>query len=274
VVAWDADTGKRRWQWNKTPVESSPLLVRNTLYVGTWDHGVYALNARNGRVKWRFQADDQVNTSAAFWRRTVYIATNGGTLYALNARNGRLRWSADSGGEFFYATPTLAYGRVFIGNTDGTMYAYGAKTGRVLWARPLGTYIYGAAAVWRRRVFVGTYDGYMYSLDAATGDVKWRISVPGAVHAAATVMRGLVYYATCSTCGSEASRAVKRGPDGVYAVRARNGRQVWRFPNGKYANPVVADAERIYVTGRSFFYALEPRDARRKRQSERRRRRR
>jgi outer membrane protein assembly factor BamB len=272
VVAWDADTGKRRWQWNKAPVESSPLLVRNTLFVGTWDHGVYALNARNGRVRWRFEADDQVNTSAAFWRRTVYIATNGGTLYAINARNGKLRWSADSGGEFFYATPTLAYGRVFIGNTDGTMYSYGAKTGRLLWARPLGTYIYGAAAVWRRRVFAGTYDGYMYSLDAATGDVKWRITAPGAVHAAATVQRGLVYYATCSSCGSEASRAVKRGPDGVYALRARNGRQVWHFPNGKYANPMVADSERIYITGRSFFYAMEPRSAARSRKAARKRR--
>jgi outer membrane protein assembly factor BamB len=264
VVAWDADTGRRRWQWNGAPVESSPLLRGNTLYVGTWDHGIYALNAKNGRVRWRYEADDQVNTSAAYWRRTIYIATNGGSLYAINTRNGKLRWSVDSGGEFFYATPTLAYGRVFIGNTDGTMFAYGARTGKLLWARPLGTYIYGAAAVWRRRVFVGTYDGYFYSLDAATGDVKWRITAPASVHAAATVMRGLVYYATCSSCGSAASRAVKQGPDGVYALNARNGRQVWHFANGKYANPVVADSERIYITGRSFFYALEPRKAGRK----------
>jgi hypothetical protein len=31
---------------------------------------------------------------------------------------------------------------------------------------------------------------------------------------------------------------------------------VWRFPAGKYANPVVADRERIYVTGRAGVYAL------------------
>jgi outer membrane protein assembly factor BamB len=275
VVAWDADTGRRRWQWNNTPVESSPLLVGNRLFVGTWDHGVYALNARNGKVIWRFAADEQVNTAGAYWRGTVYIASNAGTLFAVDARTGRERWRARAGsGEFFYATPTVAYGRVFIGNTDGTMYVYGARTGRLLWARPLGSYVYGAAAVWRRRVFVGTYDGYFYSLDAATGDVKWRITAPGAVHAAATVMRGLVYYATCSSCGAEAQRSVKRGPDGVYALNARNGRQVWRFPNGKYANPVVADDERIYVTGRSFFYSMEPRAARKKPRSERRRQRR
>jgi len=79
-----------------------------------------------------------------------------------------------------------------------------------------------------------------------------------------TVMAGLVYYATCSSCGSEAQRSVKQGPDGTFAVRASNGRQVWRFPGGKYANPVVADADRVYVTGRAqqfAFRARRPRSA-------------
>jgi outer membrane protein assembly factor BamB len=105
---------------------------------------------------------------------------------------------------------------------------------------------------------VGTYDGSFYALDAGTGDVKWRISAPGAVHAAPTIMRGIVYYATCSSCGSAASRAVKHGPDGTYGVSAKTGHQVWKFGAGKYANPVVADTKRIYVTGRSAVYALAP----------------
>jgi outer membrane protein assembly factor BamB len=242
--------------------------------VGSWDHNVYALNARTGRKVWSFQADDEVNTSAAYWRRMVYIASDGGTLYALSARTGRLRWSAQSNSsfgsrEFFYATPTVAYGRVYIGNTDGTMYVYGARSGKLLWARPLGSYIYGAAAVWRRRVFVGTYDGKFYALSAATGDTIWQIEAPGAVHAAPTVMSGLVYYATCSSCGSEAQRTVKPGPDGTWAVRASNGRRVWGFPGGKYANPVVADEDRIYVTGRAQQFAFQTLAARREQKQRR-----
>jgi protein required for attachment to host cells len=31
---------------------------------------------------------------------------------------------------------------------------------------------------------------------------------------------------------------------------------VWRFPAGKYANPVVADKERMYLTGRAGVYAF------------------
>jgi outer membrane protein assembly factor BamB len=70
------------------------------------------------------------------------------------------------------------------------------------------------------------------------------------------VMDGLVYYAICSTCGSAAQRAVAGGTDSTHAVRARDGTRVWRFPGGKYANPVVADKERIYITGRAHQFAL------------------
>jgi outer membrane protein assembly factor BamB len=264
VIAWDAQTGRELWRHKTAPVESSPLLRNGVLYVGTWNDEVIALDAKTGRQKWRFQADDQVNTSAAYWKGRIFIASDGGTLYALNAGTGKLAWSATSNSsfgarEFWYATPTLAYGRVYIGNTDGTMYVYGAKSGKLLWARPLGSYIYGAAAVYRRKVFVGTYDGKFYALDAATGDTRWQIDAQGAVHAAPTVMDELVYYAVCSSCGSAAQRAVASGPDATHAVRARDGKRVWRFPAGKYANPVVADEKRIYVTGRAHQFAMAPR---------------
>src|SRR4030095_12696767 len=111
----------------------------------------------------------------------------------------------------------------------------------------------------KRRVYVGTYDGRFYALDAATGDVKWERSAGGAGHAAPTGMRGLVSYAVGSSCGEAAQRSVARGPDATYAVRARDGHRVWSFPAGKYANPVVADGERIYVTGRAHEYAFAKR---------------
>jgi outer membrane protein assembly factor BamB len=86
--------------------------------------------------------------------------------------------------------------------------------------------------------------------------VRWQIDAQGAVHGAPTVIDGLVYYAVCSSCGSAAQRSVARGLDSTHAVRARDGKRVWRFNGGKYANPVVADKERIYLTGRAHQFAL------------------
>lgn len=266
VVAVRVAGGKELWRFRGPPSESTPLLVDGTLYFGSWDHKLYALDVRGAkpRVRWTFRGDGELNAAPAYSDGTIYIGSVKGSLYALNARTGRLRWRARSfsrflrGREEFYATPTVAYGRVYVGNTDGTVYAFGATTGRLLWARPVGTYVYTAAAVWRRRVFVGTYDGWFLALDAATGNVRWRHDTRGSVHGAPTVMGGLVYFATCGTCGTRGTRDAERGPRRTYALDARTGKLVWTFPDGHYS-PVVADAQRVYVVGSTRLYGLEPR---------------
>ncbi len=262
LIAMDAKTGRQRWRFNAQPIESSPLLRKGLLYVGSWDGNVYAIRAKNGRKVWSYDTGNRVNTSAAYANGRVFIANDSGTLYALNARTGKLAWSGSQATEFFYAAPATSYGRVFIGGTDGTMYAYGAKSGRLLWARPLGTYVYSSPAIFDRKVYAGTYDGKFFALDAATGDVRWQRDMPSAVHAPPVVMGGLVYASTCATCGSAAARFVKMGTDSTTAFNARTGKTVWRNNAGKYASPIIADQDRVYLTGRSYLYALELRKKR------------
>src|SRR5919198_6129426 len=86
VVAWDADTGRERWKFKTAPIESSPLLKGNRLFVGSWDHRVYAINANNGKKIWSFEGDNQINTSAAYWKARIFIGSDSGTLYALSAK--------------------------------------------------------------------------------------------------------------------------------------------------------------------------------------------
>lgn len=258
--------GKILWRYKTGAVESSPLLVNNVLYFGSWDHHVYALDVRSRtrpRLLWKFNAGDEVDASLAYSGGRVYFGDNGGDVYALSAKTGRMIWKSSSYSgflrkrEYFYATPTVAYGRVYIGNTDGTLYAFGAASGHLLWSRHAGSYVYTAAAVWRREVIIGTYDGYLVAYNAATGDELWRHSAPAAIHGAPTVLSGLVYFSTCSGCGSHGSRSAKAGPRGTYAVDARNGKLVWQFPDGQYS-PVVADSQRLYLVGRTHVYGFVP----------------
>lgn len=257
VTAMDAKTGREKWRYKGQPFESSPLLKNGILYVGSWDGKVHAIRAKTGRKVWTYDTGDRVNTSAAYSGGRIFIANNSGTVYALNAKTGKLAWSGSQATEFFYAAPAVAYGRVFIGSSDGTMYSYGQKSGKLLWAKPLGTYIYSSAALFDKKVYTGTYDGKFYALDAATGDVKWQREMPSAVHAPPAVMNGLVYASTCATCGAEAARAVKTGKDSTTAFNAFDGRKVWSTSAGKYSSPIIADQDRVYLTGRSFVYALE-----------------
>jgi len=257
--------GKTVW---KQPIasESSPLVVGGRVFVGSWDHKIYALGLGRGKVLWVTERRNEVNSSGAYAAGTVYFGDNSGTLTALNARTGAIRWEERSfsrlrsGREYFYATPTVAYGRVFASNTDGTVYAFGASSGHLLWATHVGTYVYTAPAVWEKRIFVGAYDGTFAALDAGTGKTLWTREMPAAVHGAPTVMGGLVYFSTCKYCGQKGSRYAKAGPNGTYALDARTGKLVWRHPEGQYS-PIVADRERVYLSGAARVFALEPRSS-------------
>jgi outer membrane protein assembly factor BamB len=262
ITAMAARTGKIIWRFRAGAFETSPLVIGRTLYAGSWDRKLYAIDIYTGKPRWTFTADHEINSSPAYSGGKIYFGTDGGSVYAIDARTGRFRWRAQALArfgrrEYFYATPTIAYGRVFIGNADGTLYAFGASSGRLLWAQQAGTYIYTAAAVWRRKVYVGTWDGKVSAFSASTGDTIWSINAVGAVHGAPTILNGVLYYSTCPICGKGGVRHTKRGPPGTFGVDARNGRRLWKHWAGRYS-PVVADRERMYVVGYTRIYGLEP----------------
>jgi outer membrane protein assembly factor BamB len=264
IVGFDVETGKEVWRFSGAgPSESSLLIIGGLMYFGSWDRKVYAVDVATRKIRWSTEVDDEVHTSPAYWKDTLYIGTNGGSIYALDAHTGAIRWRGRSyshflrGREYFYATPTLAYGRVFAGNTDGWVYAYGARTGNLIWAQRAGTYVYTAPAVWNQTVYVGSYDGKVYAFDAATGRLRWTYEARGSIHGAPTVMNGLVYFSVCGFCGQRGVRYSKRGRPGTFALDARSGKLVWTFKDGLYS-PIIADEDLVYVMGIARVWALEP----------------
>ena len=204
VVAWTPRPDER-WRYRTAPVESSPLLARQRLYFGSWDHGVHAVNANTGRRIWRFQADDEMNTSAAWWSDRIFIAD--GRVALLAGREDRQAGSGSARpgrGEFFYATRRSPTG----GSSSATPTARCTSTGR----GAAGCFGRGRWGLHLRRgrgqpnacSLSGTYDGgstRSMPAPATSGGSR----TPRAVRGSPTIMNGLVYFSSsCSTCGSEA----------------------------------------------------------------------
>ena len=152
-------------------------------------------------------------------------ATTPATSTRLNVRTGRDLWQARAQPRFghagnFYATPAVAYGRVYIGATDGKVYSFGASSGEaalVAVDRRLRLLVAGGVARPRlRRVVLAPF----FCFDAATGDVLWQFKANGPISGSPTVMDGRVYFATLAGT--------------TYALDARTGAKVWTFPDGKY----------------------------------------
>ena len=255
LAALDARTGRTLWHFRTGVVETSPLLAEGRVYFGSWDHRVYALDARTGRLDWSFATGDKVKGGLAFARRTIFAGSYDGRLDALDATSGRLRWTAGDGAlGGLYATPSVAKGRVFVGSTNGRVYAFAAASGKLLWSIPTGGYVYSPAALAGATAYVGSYDHRLYALSQTTGRIRWTFDAGAPISGAPTVLGGLVYFSTCGSCSSFESNARARR---TFAVDARTGRLVWRFPDGEYS-PVIADRERLYLTGFTSLYGLVP----------------
>jgi outer membrane protein assembly factor BamB len=255
VAALDAKSGRTLWRFRAGVVETPPLLAEGRVYFGSWDHRVYAVDAHTGRLVWSFATGDKVKAGVALAHGAIFAGSYDGRLYALDARTGRLRWSAGDGRlGGLYATPSVANGRVFVGSTDGRVYAFATRTGALLWSTRTGSFVYSPAALSAGTAFVGSYDHRLYALSQTTGAIRWTFAAGAPISGAPTVLDGLVYFSTCGSCSSYESDPHARR---TFAVDARTGRLVWRFPDGEYS-PVIADRERLYLTGYTSLYGLAP----------------
>ena len=97
-----ASEGRLNWNYmTKGAVYSSPAAGDGIVYVGSYDHNVYALNARTGAKVWNYTTGSVVYSSSLVANGIVYVGSGGGTIYALNATTGTKMWSYDTGGPVF-----------------------------------------------------------------------------------------------------------------------------------------------------------------------------
>jgi len=142
-LIWKFKTGgekfvERKGLWTMAPktqymedqydfFHSSPVLDLNdkdlTVYFGSSDGNLYALNANTGNKKWAFRTNGIVHTSPALYKGKVYFGSWDTYLYALNAHTGKLQWKFKTGGQPVYhllegiqSSPVCADGMLYFGS--------------------------------------------------------------------------------------------------------------------------------------------------------------
>jgi quinohemoprotein ethanol dehydrogenase len=135
--------------------EATPLVWNNTIFgVTNWSI-VFAVDARTGREKWRWDPEVNrkptgdklccgvVNRGLALYHNKIFVPVNDGRLEALDADTGkpvwetRVSWVQEE--QTLTMAPRIAKGKVIIGvaggdrPTRGFFAAYDADTGRQVW---------------------------------------------------------------------------------------------------------------------------------------------
>jgi len=116
---------------------SSPAVSNGTVYFGSGDGDVYALNAASGALAWKFKTSDVVHASPAIADGTVFIGSWDSYFYAIDATNGNEKWRFKTGDDpdlhnqvGIPSSAAVAYGTVYFGSRDSHVYALDANTGQ------------------------------------------------------------------------------------------------------------------------------------------------
>ncbi len=123
--------GQQGGLWRFTPenplqgLKSSPALASDeneeTVYVGSHDHVMYALDARDGSLRWTFKADNDIWASPLVVKDQLIFGDDDGNLYSLNRDDGTLTWSINLGSKI-RIPPVMSKGVLIVRTTDGAVF--------------------------------------------------------------------------------------------------------------------------------------------------------
>jgi outer membrane protein assembly factor BamB len=83
LVALDRQNGKVLWRAEtKRKVDSTPLVIGETVYVGSDDRHFYAFDAASGKKLWSYRTAGSISSSPTYGEGLILIGSNDGFLYA------------------------------------------------------------------------------------------------------------------------------------------------------------------------------------------------
>jgi polyvinyl alcohol dehydrogenase (cytochrome) len=152
-------------------------------------------NVANLKVKWTFEAGDDISTQPIVANGVVYFGSWDGKEYAVDAKTGKRIWEFDCG-QSSRASAAYENGLLAFVDVAGFLYVLDAKTGTQKWKKRIDTHRNtvgtGAPILYQGRIYIGvpsheegamlgkrdyvccTFRGSVVSFDAATGNELWR----------------------------------------------------------------------------------------------------
>ncbi|NDJ76566.1 MAG: serine/threonine-protein kinase [Chloroflexi bacterium] len=215
-------------------IRSSPAVHQNVLYIGAFDHNLYALNAADGSFRSKYPVGEGIVSTPAIVpaENLILFGSLDSQMYALDMRTWDLAWSVQTGGPV-QSSATIAHGHAFFGSDDGRLYAVRLSTGRVQWDWPGGAAIRSRPLVTGELIIVGLESGEVVGLDLS-GQPVWRFKAKRAVSSSPIEYDGRVFFGSLDWH--------------IYALDITRGWKIWAYRTNKpiISSPAVGD-DKVFV---------------------------
>jgi outer membrane protein assembly factor BamB/tRNA A-37 threonylcarbamoyl transferase component Bud32 len=240
----DGKTVSPLWKFRcEDEIRSTPVVNQGVVYVGAYDHNLYALRADKGRFMWKFATGDGIASSPNAYKDFIFVGSSDGSLYAVRASTGQLAWQFETGAPI-YSSPKAEFDHVFFGSDDGYLYALNASSGRKVWQANAHGTVRSSPRIADDRIFFGTEGGYVFCLDLS-GKVKWQFQAKRPITSTPALAEDMIIVGSMDST--------------VYAVDAGSGWALWRFRTRRpiVSSPAVENNTVFVGSSDGHLYAID-----------------
>lgn len=167
-------------EWERGKAEIDP--ANDRIFVGSSDHGLYALRAGDGSTLWRFETVGVVQSEPLYDAEMdyVYFGSNDGALYCVRALSGELVYRFDTGAEVS-KKPVRAGEALYFSNASDYLFSIDRRSGKQRWqvhrTPALGMEISGHSGPAHdprsNLVYMAFSDGHVVAYDGKDGAERW-----------------------------------------------------------------------------------------------------
>jgi eukaryotic-like serine/threonine-protein kinase len=224
-------------------IRGTPLYNNGSIYIGSYDNNLYALDATNGAFKWKYATDGGIPGHPAVYEGTLFVGSEDSRLHAISTRSGSVNWTYYADGPI-RSSPRIAEGHIFVGSDDGFLNAIQTNTGRLSWKIDANGPIRSTPFITNDSIYFGTETGDFLCTDFR-GSVRWRFRAKKAITSSSVVFNNVVYFASLDST--------------LYALDATTGWVLWkfRFGKGSISSPVISDNKLFVGSADKHMYCLE-----------------
>jgi len=220
----------------KDAVLASPAISNNTLFIGSLDGYLYALNADNMNLRWSFKTEGPIVTSPAFHQDTIFVTSGDGCCYAINKERGTQIWKTRAA-ESIFSSPTYSYGVLFFGSSDSSLHALTSSDGKSVWGFKTNGYIKARPALSNDKVFFGSWDKFFYCLLKKDGQLIWKQKISNNRYFPAATSNPFIY---------DHKVIVTSHDHAVHAFQTIDGNLNWKhattaWSKPGYSSPIISE---------------------------------
>jgi outer membrane protein assembly factor BamB len=225
------------WKFEtKDGIDAAAAIVGDTVYVGSLDEHLYALDLKTGQMKWKYKATGGIKAPPSVDGGLVFVGDEDGMFHCLDATTGTKKWTFETGSEITSGA-NFAGKNILFGSHDSTLYCLD-RDGKLVWKFKTQGPVNGSPLVLGNTTFVAGCDSALHVLDVRTGKELASIELSG--QAAATA------------AGAGDKLYVPNMGNQVEAIDLKKNAVLWSYEAEKRSQPFYSSAaltDKLVIVG-------------------------